>query len=163
MTLLHGIQDWFTLYPFFGALLAMMMLDILLGTLLSIIQKRMSSDVSRRGMTRKVVMLVLVLASDFLARATGMAGARETSSAFFLLSETISVIENAALLGVPIPPAISAALIQLRQQTSGTTFRLGDSPQEHARILEERQVPGKDKSQPDPITTTLDNISEGDV
>lgn len=165
MTFLQSLQAWFFDHPFFGTLLVFMVTDVLLGILLSIQTRRLSSDVSRRGMTRKVVMLLLVLVSDFLARATGIPGARETSSIFFMTSELISILENAALLGVPIPPPLAAALIQLRQTTglNDQTFRMGDSPQEHTRILEERRAPGKDKSQSDPITTAVDNASQGDV
>ena len=160
---LNALQDWFISHPFFGTLLVMMVIDIVLGLVLSMQQRRLSSDVSRRGMTRKVVMLMLVLVGDILSRATGIPGARETSSLFFMTSELISILENAALLGAPIPPPLQAMLIQLRQ-TTGTSpsFRMGDSHQEHGRILDERKHDAPPAG-PDPLTDVLVTIEKGEL
>lgn len=161
MTAFDAIQAWFFRNPLFGTLLFMMCIDIILGLLLSIQEKRVSSDVSRRGMTRKAVMLLLVMVGYVLSGVTGTPGTGATIGLFFITSELISVLENAALLGAPIPPPLIAILLQLRPSLKGGEFRLGDSTQEHARILQERD---KNKpAPPDPSLDILDAIGAEDA
>lgn len=140
MTSFDAIQAWFFRNPLFGTLLFMMCIDIILGLLLSVQEKRVSSDVSRRGMTRKAVMLLLVMVGYVLSGVTGIPGTGATIALFFITSELISVLENGALLGAPIPPPLIAILLQLRPSLKGGEFRLGDSTEEHARILAEREL-----------------------
>lgn len=164
MTFLQGIESWFTEYPFFGTLLILMAIDVCLGMIISIQHKRVSSDISRRGMTRKVVMLLLVLTADVLGRVTGVPGARKLASLAFMVPELISVLENAALLGVPTPPFLSAMLLQLRYVAgdTGKAFRLGDSPAEHETILAVRDS-GKKPTPAEPLDATLAAIEKGEL
>lgn len=164
MFILESLQTWFLDHPFFGTLLFLMVVDIVLGLLRSFREKRLSSDVSGRGMTKKVVMLILVLVCEVLSRTTQIPGPPEVSSIFFVIYETISVIENAALLGAPIPPPLAAILIQLRTMTGGDQqFRLGDSPQEHARIIEERAGIKSIPSAPDLIDEALNALEKSEL
>lgn len=163
MTLLENVQAWWLTRPFLGSLLIMMILDIVLGIIRAVQDRRLSSDVSGRGMRRKATMLVLVMVGLVLGRVANAEGIGEAIALFFMVSELLSIIENAGLLGVPIPPPLAALLVQLRAQTGndGPTFRLGDSPQEHERILQERVLADKNAPRPDPVNGLLDGVDKG--
>lgn len=162
--MLDGLQSWFSDHPFFGTLLFLMIVDIVLGLLRSFREKCLSSEVSGRGMTKKVVMLILVLVCEVLGQATRISGPREASSVFFIIYETISVIENAARLGAPIPPPLAAILIQLQTMTGGDhQFRIGDSPQEHERIMIERAGIKTQPQAPSMVDEALDVLEKTEL
>ena len=74
------------------------------------------------GLARKAMILVLVLLAAILDRLTGSAACVGAVTLFYTVNESISILENAVLLGVPIPRQLSQALdvAKKRQQTDGS-------------------------------------------
>lgn len=70
----------------------------------------------RKGMTLLVVLVAcrldLIMGSNFIRDATIIA---------FIASETISIIENAGLMGAPIPGVLVKAIEVLKQKADGET------------------------------------------
>lgn len=109
-----AIIHWFQAHPITGTLLALMFVDVIMGLLVAFGNNTINSSISRVGMVRKVG-IVLLVAVGFVIEpyAQGMPTGQLTAFAF-LVSELISVTENAAKLGLPIPQPLIDALSKLR-------------------------------------------------
>lgn len=78
-----------------------------------------SSKVGFIGLARKAFIWLVVLLAILLDRAIGNGSAAfQTAAAFFYISnEGLSIIENAALMGVPIPPFLKKILEVLLEKS----------------------------------------------
>lgn len=63
-----------------------------------------------KGLCRKGVTLLVVLVAHRLDIVIGSTIIRDGVIIAFIANETISIVENAGLMGVPIPPVISKAI-----------------------------------------------------
>lgn len=97
-------------------LITFMLLDYATGVLRAYINKEVSSDVGLKGITRKVVILVVLIVAVLLDRLlnTGTWLFRTLIAYFYISNEGISLLENAVGLGVPVPEKLKEALIQLK-------------------------------------------------
>ena len=100
----------------FYALLAMIVIGYISGVLIAIINKKLSSEVGFKGLVKKIFMLMLVAVGHIIdAQVIGSGAAVMTAvELFFIANEGISILENAARLGVPIPKKLKDILIQLK-------------------------------------------------
>ena len=97
------------------ALIIFMVLDYITGLMCAIIDKKLSSAVGFRGICKKVLILMLVgLANviDMHVAGTGSA-LRGAVIAFYLSNEGLSLLENAAHIGLPVPEKMKEVLAQL--------------------------------------------------
>ena len=74
----------------------------------------LSSNVGFKGLIKKGVMLLVVLVAARLDLLLGVAFVRDAVIIAFILNELISIVENAGLMGVPIPPVIKKAIDMLQ-------------------------------------------------
>lgn len=96
----------------------LMALDIITGVLKAISLKTLSSDVSFKGMTKKVYIFVLVAVAVIVDGIAGTDTLIRTGVIFFYsITESLSIIENASILGVPIPGVLKDALAKLQEKT----------------------------------------------
>ena len=100
-------------------LLAFVVLDYLTGIMCAIVDKKLSSEIGFKGIFKKVLIFVLVGVGHLLdVQVLGEVGILRTAVIFFYLSnEGVSLIENAAHLGLPIPEKLKAVLEQLHDRT----------------------------------------------
>lgn len=70
-----------------------------------------------KGLCRKGVTLLVVLVACRLDLIMGSNFIRDAVVIAFIANETISIIENAGLMGVPIPPVIVRAIEVLKQKS----------------------------------------------
>ena len=70
-----------------------------------------------KGLCRKGVTLLVVLVACRLDLVMGSSFIRDAVVIAFIANETISIIENAGLMGVPIPEVIVRAIEVLKQKT----------------------------------------------
>lgn len=98
------------------ALIAFMALDYLTGVLVTAAQKELSSKVGFKGIAKKVIILALVAVGHILDTHVlgGGAVCRSAVSGFYIANEGISILENAAELGLPLPKKLIDVLKQLR-------------------------------------------------
>lgn len=75
-----------------------------------------------KGLCRKGVTLLIVLVASRVDRALGTAFVRDAVIIGYVANEVISIIENAGLMGVPIPDALVQAIDALQGKD-----RYGDS------------------------------------
>lgn len=101
------------------ALLAFVVLDYVTGIMCAINDKALSSNVSFRGLARKVLIFVMVGIGHILdVQIFGETGVLRTAIIFFYLSnEGLSLTENAAHLGLPIPEKLHGVLKQLHEKS----------------------------------------------
>ena len=100
------------------ALVIFVAVDYLTGVLCAIADKKLSSEVGFKGIARKVLIFLLVGVANILdVEVIGTGSILRTAVIFFYLSnEGISLLENAAHLGLPIPSKLKAALEQLHDR-----------------------------------------------
>lgn len=98
------------------ALIVFMVLDYISGVCVAYINKEVSSDVGLRGLTRKFLIILVLIAAVLLDRLMNTDNwiFRTMVCYFYIANEGISLLENASNLGLPIPEKIKDALIQLK-------------------------------------------------
>lgn len=69
-----------------------------------------------KGLCRKGVMLLIVLVACRLDLAIGSNFVRDACTVALIANETLSVVENAGLMGVPIPKVIAKAIEVLKSK-----------------------------------------------
>lgn len=74
-----------------------------------------------KGLCRKGATLLVVLVACRLDMVTGSNFIRDATIIAFIANETISIIENAGLMGVPIPAIAVKAIDILKQKAEGET------------------------------------------
>lgn len=107
---------WFKGQPVLGGLITLMVIDILVGIFLSIAKKTLSSTVSWRGMSKKAIMLLIIGAVGVLQPFIPAIPLLNLVSAFYTLTEALSILENAASAGVPLPAGLVDTLAKLKEQ-----------------------------------------------
>ena len=114
-----GFLSWYLggLDGMIYALVVFVAADYLTGVMCAIADRKLSSEVGARGIFRKVVIFALVgvghiLDTQVLGDPDG--GVLRTAVIFFYLSnEGVSILENAAHIGLPVPEKLKAVLEQL--------------------------------------------------
>ncbi|WP_294376865.1 holin family protein [uncultured Clostridium sp.] len=99
-----------------GILVLFMALDYLTGVLRGYINKDLSSNVGLHGIARKAVIFVVLIVAVALDRLLNMGNwlFRSLVCYFYIANEGLSLLENCASLGLPIPDKILDALVQLK-------------------------------------------------
>lgn len=77
----------------------------------------LESRAGMKGLIRKGTMLLFVLIGHRLDMAVGATYIRDAICIAFIANELLSIVENAGLMGVPIPAAITNAIDILKKKT----------------------------------------------
>ena len=101
-----------------------MVIDYITGMAVAIAGKstktaggHLDSNVGWNGLMRKGIMLLVVLVAAYLDKAFGNGHAiRDAAAWFYIANEGLSMLENAALLGVPFPSALKNLLDQTKEK-----------------------------------------------
>ena len=100
------------------ALVVFAVTDYITGVMCAIADKKLSSEIGFKGICRKVIIFMLVGIAHVLdvnVIATG--SVLRTAVIFFYLSnEGVSLLENAAHLGLPVPDKLKDVLEQLHDR-----------------------------------------------
>ena len=115
-----GFVGWFLggFDGFLYTLVAFVVIDYLTGVMCAINDKTLSSAVGFRGICRKVLIFAMVgLANILDVYILGEGSVLRTAVIFFYLSnEGVSMLENAAHLGLPVPDKLKDVLQQLHER-----------------------------------------------
>ena len=100
------------------ALVVFVAVDYVTGVMCAISDKKLSSEVGFKGICRKVLIFLLVGIANILdVHVIGTGSVLRTAVIFFYISnEGVSLLENAAHLGLPVPGKIKAVLEQLHDR-----------------------------------------------
>lgn len=108
-------------------LVIFMCIDYITGIIVAAAFKRsqktetgaLSSKVGFIGLCKKGVMMLVVLIAHRLDLLIGTDYIRTATVIGFCCSELVSIIENAGLMGVPLPPIITKAIDILKNKDNG--------------------------------------------
>ena len=99
-----------------NALIALVALDCVTGVICAAANKRLSSEIGFKGLIKKALIFALVAVAgvaDKVIPATNQA-IRAAVILFYIANEAISILENAAELGLPVPEKLKAVLIKTK-------------------------------------------------
>ena len=102
----------------FFALVIFVICDYITGVMCAVEDKKLSSEVGFKGIFKKILIFILVGIGNMIdTQIIGNGSVLRTAVIFFYLSnEGISLIENAAHLGLPIPKKLKDVLEQLNEK-----------------------------------------------
>lgn len=119
-TAFGGFLGWFLggVDGFLYALIAFTVIDYITGVMCAISDKNLSSAVGFKGICRKVLIFTMVGIGNIVdVYVLGEGGVLRTAVIFFYLSnEGVSILENSAHLGLPIPEKLKEVLEQLHNR-----------------------------------------------
>jgi len=120
---LGGFLGWFFggFDGFLYALIVFVVTDYFTGILAAGVKKELNSEVGFRGIAKKVCIFILVgIANIVDTQVLQNGSAIRTAVIFFYLSnEGLSVLENSAVIGLPIPEKLKEMLAQLDAEKNG--------------------------------------------
>lgn len=101
------------------ALVVFVVMDYLSGVMCAVADKTLSSEVGFKGICRKVLIFILVGIANILdVQVIGTGSVLRTAIIFFYISnEGVSLLENAAHLGLPVPEKLKVVLKQLHDKS----------------------------------------------
>ena len=110
-----------------GALIICMSVDYLTGLLVAGIFHAspkskgggLESRAGWKGLVRKFVTLLIVLVAHQMDLLMGISYVRDTVIIGFCANECISILENAGLMGLPVPKFLAKVLDQLMEKAGG--------------------------------------------
>lgn len=108
----------------FIVLCVFLLIDYISGIIVAVVFKnssktetgKLNSSVSFKGLCKKFFVVVLVGVAHFLDIALGTNFIRGGVVVAFISNETISIIENAGLMGIPIPNVLRKAIDILQER-----------------------------------------------
>lgn len=98
-------------------LIVFMVLDYLTGVIIAINNNKLSSAVGMKGISKKMLIILILIGAVCLDRLIGNETYifRTLVCYFYIANEGISLLENAANLGLPIPEKLKEVLEQLKE------------------------------------------------
>jgi toxin secretion/phage lysis holin len=112
------VSFWITVPLAVQTLVGLMVIDYATGLLVAMLARKVSSAEGLRGLVKKVLTILLVLTAHLLVRATNLSwDFSMTIAGAFAANEVISITENCADAGVPIPPAFLDVLLRAKKLT----------------------------------------------
>ena len=102
------------------ALIAFIVIDYITGVMCAIVNHDLSSEIGFKGISRKVLIFLLVgIANIVDVDVIGTGSVLRAAVCFFYISnEGLSILENAAILGLPIPEQLKKVLKQIKNRSS---------------------------------------------
>lgn len=79
----------------------------------------LESKAGWKGLCRKGVTLMIVMMAALLDRVLGTSYIKDAVIVGYIFNEGLSILENAALMGVPYPKALKSALDLLNKKSEG--------------------------------------------
>ena len=101
------------------ALIIFVALDYVTGVMCAITDRKLSSAVGFKGIFKKVLIFMLVGVANIVdVHVVGSGSAlRSAVICFYLSNEGVSMLENAAHLGLPVPAKLKDILAQLHSRS----------------------------------------------
>ena len=100
------------------SLLIAIVIDYISGLIKAYVLKELSSKVGFKGILKKFGILLIVALSVIVDKIAGQTGAIRTLVIYyFVANEGLSILENLAQSGLPIPKVIKKALIALKENS----------------------------------------------
>jgi toxin secretion/phage lysis holin len=119
-TAIGGYMGWFLggVDGFMYALITFVVIDYVTGLMVAVLERKLSSEIGFRGIFKKVLVFIFVGIGNIIdVHLLKNGSAIRTAVIFFYISnEGISIIENSAKIGLPIPQKLKDILEQLNKE-----------------------------------------------
>lgn len=120
ITTIGGFLGWYLggIDGFIYVLLVLVVCDYITGVMCAVADKKLNSTVGFVGIAKKVLIFILVGVGHIIdSYIIGDGGVLRTAVIFFYCSnEGVSLLENAAHLGLPVPQKLKEVLAQLHDR-----------------------------------------------
>jgi len=101
------------------ALVLFVILDYFSGVMAAFYEKKLSSEISYKGIVKKVFIFVLVAVAFEVDVLAGTNAVRYAVIGFYVATEGLSILENAGRSGLPLPEILLDALERMKEQKTG--------------------------------------------
>ncbi|GHU74326.1 holin [Clostridia bacterium] len=100
------------------ALVIFVVIDYITGIMCAFNDRTLNSEIGFRGIFKKVLIFLLIIVANVIDNEIlgGADIARAATICFYASNESISILENAAKLGMPIPKKLRGLLEQLNRE-----------------------------------------------
>ena len=107
------------------ALVLFAVVDYVTGVLAGAIEHKLNSEVGFKGITKKVLLFLIVGIANVLdVYVIGSKAVTRTAVClFYIANEGLSIIENSARIGLPIPQKLKVILEQLKEDNNNDSKR----------------------------------------
>ena len=97
------------------ALITVIVIDYITGVICAIVNKKLCSFVGFKGILKKVCILIIVAVAQVIdVNILSDSGVlRSSVIAFYIVNESISILENSSDIGLPLPKKLKSVLTQL--------------------------------------------------
>ena len=104
---------------FLYALIVMVTVDYITGVFSAIVRKDLSSRIGFKGIFHKIVIFALVGVAHTLDMYVIKEGGilRSAVAFYYIANEGISIIENCAEIGLPVPEKLKKTLLQIKEES----------------------------------------------
>lgn len=111
-----------------GLIIALVMfavVDYITGVLAAALEHRLNSEIGFRGITKKVLLFMIVGVANILdVYVIGTRAVTRTAVClFYIANEGLSIVENSARIGLPIPEKLKIILEQLKEEDKNDITR----------------------------------------
>jgi len=103
------------------ALVCLVTLDYITGLIKGIVLKKLDSGIGFRGLMKKVVIFVLVALSTVVERVIPESNQAVRSAVilYYIANESLSIMENAGEMGIPMPNVLKKVITRLQGEGYG--------------------------------------------
>lgn len=106
------------------ALIAFLVIDYVTGVAAAVLTKELSSRTGIKGIIKKVLFLAVVSVAYIIDTALNLSGViRNIVIGFLVANEGLSILENCARCGVPLPPRLIDTLKQLKDKANSNVTK----------------------------------------
>lgn len=111
------------------ALVAFVVIDYITGVMCGIADRKLNSEGGFKGIAKKILIFLLMGIANILdVNVIGTGSVLRTAVVFFYISnEGVSLLENAAHLGLPVPEKMKKVLEQLHDRSDDDAGEDGDA------------------------------------
>lgn len=102
---------------FLEVLIAFAIIDYISGVIAAIVKNELNSAVGFRGIFKKVCIFLVVAVAHMIGHALEMPSVRSLVCGYYIANEGISILENTAKAGLPIPEKLRQILEQLKNDS----------------------------------------------
>jgi len=99
----------------FKSLIFCMVADYITGILCALYEKKLNSKTGFKGIIKKTAILIIVSLAVVAGKATNFEGIRNMVISFYIANESLSVLENAAKMDVPVISKLKKVFEQLKE------------------------------------------------
>jgi toxin secretion/phage lysis holin len=115
-----GFVGWFMggVDSFMYALITFVVIDYVTGVMAAVLERKVSSEIGFKGIFKKILIFIMVGIGNIIDVHLIKNGSaiRSTVIFFYISNEGISILENSAKVGLPIPQKLKDILEQLNKE-----------------------------------------------